>query len=209
MAARGRPKGSKDKTQRKTREYKPNPIGKRPSSVREAVEKNMKREDISKLVTESTRFYGKKAARTNEEISEGIIAYFQECSEKGIIPTVEEMALSLGVTRQTLYNWEIGVNVNKERAEMIKIAKETLAAIDAKLVSEGKIPQVTYIFRSKNYYGMRDQQEVVLTPNVESIGDNVDEEKLKQKYLESTYGVDGNEIVIEAPETKYLKSGTE
>ena len=48
---------------------------------------------------------------------------------------------------------------------MVKKAKEILAGIDAKLVSQGKIPQVTYIFRAKNFFGMRDQQEVVLTPN--------------------------------------------
>jgi hypothetical protein len=72
---------------------------------------------------------------------------------------------------------------------MIKKAKGILAAIDAKLVSEGKIPQVTYIFRAKNFFGMRDQQDVVLTPNVNPLGEQADAKALKQKYLENTYGV--------------------
>ena len=45
---------------------------------------------------------------------------------------------------------------------MIKKAKQILAGIDAKLVSQGKIPQITYIFRAKNFFGMTDKQEVVL-----------------------------------------------
>lgn len=39
------------------------------------------------------------------------------------------------------------------------------------MVNEGKLNPVTYIFRSKNYYGMRDQQEYVLTPNADGNDD--------------------------------------
>ena len=46
---------------------------------------------------------------------------------------------------------------------MIKKAKQILAAIDAELVSSGKIPQVVYIFRAKNFHGMTDQQEITVT----------------------------------------------
>ena len=33
------------------------------------------------------------------------------------------------------------------------------------MVTEGKINPVVYIFRAKNYFGMKDQQDLVLTPN--------------------------------------------
>jgi hypothetical protein len=55
------------------------------------------------------------------------------------------------------------------------------------LVAEGKIPQVTYIFRAKNYYGMRDQQEVVLTPN-NPLGDEASDKDLKNRYIEDNFG---------------------
>lgn len=67
---------------------------------------------------------------------------------------------------------------------MIKKAKEILAGIDAKLVSQGKIPQVTYIFRAKNFFGMKDQSEVVLTPN-NPLGDQRTPEELQQQYIEA------------------------
>ena len=65
------------------------------------------------------------------------------------------------------------------------------------------VPQ-GYIFRAKNFFGMRDQQEVVLTPNTSPLGEQQDTEALKQKYLENTYGI-GDELsksaesVIETP----------
>ena len=39
-----------------------------------------------------------------------------------------------------------------------------MAGLDAELVQQNKIPAITYIFRSKNYYGMRDEQKIVLEP---------------------------------------------
>ena len=49
----------------------------------------------------------------------------------------------------------------------IKKAKNTIATMDAELAQEGKIQPVVYMFRAKNYYGMKDQQEVVVTPNAQ------------------------------------------
>ena len=57
-------------------------------------------------------------------------------------------------------------------------------------MQDGKINPVTGIFWQKNYDGMKDQSEVVLTPN-NPLGEQKDVEALKQKYLENTYGVTG------------------
>lgn len=150
-----------------------------------------KKEEIARIVGESVQYFKREPVKTNEECAERLNEYFLQCCTTGQIPTVEDMALALGVTRYTLWDWETGRSQNSVRSLMIKKAKEILAAIDAKLVSEGKIPQVTYIFRAKNFFGMRDQQEVVLTPNVSPLGEQQDVEALKQKYLDNTYGVAG------------------
>ena len=49
------------------------------------------------------------------------------------------------------------------------------------MVTEGKINPVVYIFRAKNYFGMRDQQEYVLTPNT-PLGEDADKNLLQSKY---------------------------
>ena len=90
------------------------------------------------------------------------------------------MCLALGTYRDAVWGWERGEK-GSVRAEMIKKAKFILAAMDAELVQQNKIPQVTYIFRSKNYYGMKDQQEVVVTPT-NPVGDATAQKELAERY---------------------------
>ena len=73
---------------------------------------------------------------------------------------------------------------SKTRSDLIKKAKEILAGIDAKLVSQGKIPQITYIFRAKNFFGLTDKQEVVVTPQA-PLGDTKDTKALEAEYVDS------------------------
>ena len=149
---------------------------------------NVKEGDISRVVRESYQYFNRKPVKTDEECVERLNDYFRQCHEEGQIPTVEDMALALGVTRSTLWDWENGRSQTPSRSAIIKKAKEIMAGMDAKLVAEGKIPQVVYIFRAKNYYGMRDQQDVVVTPNVDPMGDRRNAAELAQKYIDSTRG---------------------
>lgn len=130
-----------------------------------------------------------EAVKTDEECAERLDEFFTRMNETGEIPTVEKMALALGVSRQAVWQWETGLYGTPERQKMIKKAKEILAALDAELVSKGKIPQVTYIFRAKNFYGMRDQAEVVITPN-NPLGSETSAEEI-QKRLEADIPIEG------------------
>lgn len=144
--------------------------------------------DIAKAINASFKYLNVPRPQNDDEIAERINNYFQDCFDNDDIPLIENMALAIGVTRTTLWEWENGgKGSNPVRANMVKKAKEILAGIDAFLVSKGKIPQVTYIFRAKNFFGMKDQQEVVVTPN-NPLGDEQNAEELKNKYLDDTYG---------------------
>ena len=112
--------------------------------------------------------------------------YFVRCATKGQIPTVEEMAMSTGYTSSTVWDWEAGRNkgVSDQTSAIIKKAKEVLKTFDAKLVISGKLNFLAYCFRSKNYYGMSDKQEVVLIPN-NPLGDTKDRKELEERYIES------------------------
>jgi hypothetical protein len=58
----------------------------------------------------------------------------------------------------------------------VKNAKDFIAAIEAELARDGEINGSVYMFRAKNYFGMVDKQEMVVTPNVENkVPDNVDD----------------------------------
>lgn len=147
-----------------------------------------KKEEIAETIQESFQFFNRTIVRSDEECAERLNDYFKLCVEYGQIPTVEDMCLALGTVRSTVWRWENGDGCSSARQNMIKKAKEILAGIDAKLVSKGKIPQITYIFRAKNFFGMKDTQDLVLTPN-NPLGDQPTPEEL-QKRIEGSVVVD-------------------
>ena len=101
---------------------------------------------------------------TNEQIQQRCDEYMFECWQTGQRMTVEKLALALGVARETLWKWE---QAGDERSHIIKRAKDTIASYDADMVSAGKMNPVPYIFRAKNYYGMRDQIDITATPGAQ------------------------------------------
>lgn len=151
--------------------------------------RNVKEGDIGRIVNESFQYFNRRPPKDNEECAERLNEFFAQCARDDQMPTVEDMALALGVTRKTVWEWETGVRRDPERQYMIQKAKEIIAGIDAKLAAEGKIPQVVYIFRAKNFHGMKDQQDVVFTPN-QPLGEQADAHALQQKYLEAAEGAE-------------------
>jgi len=137
--------------------------------------------EIGKFINDSYRWFNYPLVTSDEECVERLNEFFRVCNETNTFPLVENMALALGTVRKTVWDWEQG-KLGVVRQNIIKKAKEIMGGIDANLVQAGKIPQITYIFRSKNYYGLKDTQEMVLTPN-NPLGDITDAETLKQRYL--------------------------
>lgn len=105
------------------------------------------------------------AVKSTEEAMERTQAYFQRCADMGVRPLWEEYAMALGVHRQTLWNWAVGNHRGPVDPDVVRRAKDFIAAYDARMVTDGKINPVTYIFRAKNFYDMKDTQDVVVTPN--------------------------------------------
>ena len=128
-----------------------------------------KRAYISKTMGEILEYWGVEKVKNDEEAQERIGQYFLRCAENGIKPTVEEMALALGTNHNQLWEWETERWAGPISPNTIKMAKAALAAFDARAVVENKLNPVTYIFRSKNFYGMVDKQEHVLTPNTNQV----------------------------------------
>lgn len=118
---------------------------------------------IKRALTESLQFYSRPCVANTQEAMERTAEYFVFCVEHGMRPTVEEYALALGTTRSMFERWRNGTAKNVDY-RVIERAKEVIAAFDAKAVIANKMNPVAYIFRSKNYYGLRDQTDVVVTP---------------------------------------------
>lgn len=148
-----------------------------------AAQHDEKPEDARRILTEVLYWYNMPKCKTEEEFEERIKLFFEDCARRGERPTVEKFCVALGYARTAVTEWKNGHNCNQNRTELIKRSFEVLAAYDAGLAVEGKMNPVPYIFRAKNYYGMKDQTDVIVTPN-NPLGDTIDVDVIEQKYQE-------------------------
>lgn len=153
-----------------------------------------KSEDISRCINNCLMFYGLPIVKSDEECRERLAQFFDTCGQTGQLPTVEKMVMCLGTVKQVVWQWENGKGCSQTRADLIKKAKEFIASFESEMVTEGKINPVVYIFRAKNYFGMKDQQEHVIKPEA-PLGDKVDQAQLEATIVQempepSDYGAD-------------------
>lgn len=149
---------------------------------KELVKNEEDRNLVKKLLAETITAYHMPKVKSDEELAQRLSDYFGHCAEVGQIPTVEEMSLYTGYSSATIWDWEVGRNkgFSNSTSAIIKKAKEFLKSFDAKLAISGKLNFLTYCFRAKNYYGLTDKQEFVLTPNAQL--NPSDPAQLSQKY---------------------------
>lgn len=106
---------------------------------------------------------GFEKPKTPEELQDRFVDYFTLCSNNGMPPTVEGLALCSGWCRSTFYDIGEG-KVNTQFSDIIKKAKDYVCNYDAAMASIGKVNAPVYIFRAKNFYNMKDVQEIQAVP---------------------------------------------
>lgn len=127
------------------------------TSIAPQVYVNPKADAIRRVGFNLLESFNKEKALTDEEIEDRIIEFFERCFNAGELPVFEEMAMSIGYDVNTILNWEKGVNCSARRSAIIQKAKALIASFEAKMVLEGNIKATPYIFRAKNFLGMRDE----------------------------------------------------
>ena len=127
-----------------------------------------------------------------EEMERRFQHYLTKCAEWDMKIGNQAAYAAIGINKDLVYEWTVRRQTNPRRTEFVKKVQQFCAMYREGLMEDGKVNPVTGIFWQKNYDGMKDQQEVVLTPNTSPLGDQTDAEALKQKYLANTYGVTEN-----------------
>lgn len=102
--------------------------------------------------------------KTDGEVEQRISAFFQWCIDNDVRPGVELMALSLGTTRQTLWNWQ---KEGGRKGEIITQAKQMIAALTENWGQTGKINPAAFCFIMKNNFGYSDNVTVETIPKQE------------------------------------------
>ena len=151
-----------------------------------SVEKSCKasNQQLAEIMTDNLHWFNYAPVKTDEECVDRLVEFFQYYADNGGIPTVEKMCLALGVAIQRVWEWQNGAK-GDERAEIVKRAKNLIASFDADLAIRGLINPVVYIFRGKNYYGMKDQQEVSVT-HTARIEDGMSQDEIRRRLLEDS-----------------------
>lgn len=124
---------------------------------------------------------------TPEELADRFADYFQLCIQYGRIPTVEGLAMVSGYAIRSFFDISQGV-FKPDFTPIVQKAKDYISLFDSQMAQTGKIPAPVYIFRAKNYTGLKDTQDVQITPNVnQNIPDNADEiiKKLPERDQEN------------------------
>lgn len=109
------------------------------------------------------RNMGKVKAQTAEELQNRFDEYLQECANAALPPTVEGLVLISGYPKSSF--WEISQGIHHtELTDTIKIAKDYIQNYDATMATMNKVNAAVYCFRAKNFYDMKDVQEIKAGP---------------------------------------------
>lgn len=123
------------------------------------------------------------------EMERRFMRYLDLCAQWDMKIGNQAAYAAIGINKDLVYEWTVRRQTNPARTEFIKKVQQFCAMYREGLMEDGKVNPVTGIFWQKNYDGMKDQQEVVLTPNTSPLGEQKDAEALRQKYLENAYGI--------------------
>lgn len=207
----GRPKGSRDRKPRRTEGYQEsspkNLVKARENSpIMQSQKVEMPEGYNAKVTAFMMEIMPKEPLDLQDvpEMERRFLNYVQKCSEWDMKVGNQAAYMAIGITKEQAWEWENVTKGNPARTDFIKKVRQFCGVFREGLMQDGKVNPVTGIFWQKNYDGMKDQTEMVLTPN-NPLGEQKDMKALEQKYLESAY--DGSEVaegtfteIAESPE---------
>ncbi len=149
----------------------------------ESDDKKKKKMDILARLTELDRRRGKAKFENVEQMQLVVENYFQDCMDLELRPTIRGLASALGTVFSTLNDWERGsrdAQLGSKCSAVIKKAKQFISEYDELLALENIDNPILFMFRAKNYYGMKDTQDIQITPNT-PLGDQLTPDEILKK----------------------------
>jgi hypothetical protein len=117
-----------------------------------------------------------------DKLQNDISDYLTLCRDTDIMPTIVSLALYLGVDVSTI---DAHVNnPNSPFSQVFKNLKQYLHNLMQSGTLAGDINPVAYIFLSKNYYGMRDDKQITVSPTNNQTVNSTETMQAIQKQIE-------------------------
>lgn len=173
----GRPKGAKDKTKRKPRQDKNGWDALHNPELPEGYN--------ARLVSFLEEVAPKEpiSADNVPEMKRRFRHYLEMCKKYDMKIANLQAYRAIGFSKEQVHVFIVHRSRNPERADFLEFVRQTCGAYREALANDGKIRDAIAIFYGKNYDGLKDQQEVVVSAS--PLDDGVSAEELERKYLES------------------------
>lgn len=117
-----------------------------------------------------------------ENLEKEIIDYFTLCDKTDTVPTVTGIATWLHCDRDTLYN-----HANNPNSPFSACCKSAIRSCQLSLENgavDGKVNSVVYIFMGKNYFGLKDDKNITVTPATTTMANSQETMDAIQKQIE-------------------------
>ena len=117
-----------------------------------------------------------------EKLEKDLGEYFKLCDETNTIPTVTAIGAWLHCDRDTIYN-----HANNPNSPFFGVLKNTINICHCFLENgavDGKVNSVLYMFLSKNYFGLKDDKNITVTPATDSVNTPATMEALQKQLNE-------------------------
>lgn len=136
-----------------------------------------KANDVTTVMGNIMDFTKQPRPTTEDEYVQRFDWYFCYCRDNGVKPTVESFGLAMGwSSRDTIERYERGVG-GAFLADMVKKGKYVIQTFMSMMAMNGDINPAIWIFYTKNFFGMVDVKQVVVTGN--DVG-NYDQDKIDE-----------------------------
>ena len=119
-----------------------------------------------------------------QELEDRFWRYVDLCNERDVRVTNQVAYFAMGISKDDVYNWENGLTRSSEHRELIKKVKAFCGSYREMLGADGRLNPVTLVWWQKNYDGLVDKSEVVLTPN-NPLGTIADQKQLEERIAGS------------------------
>lgn len=119
-----------------------------------------------------------------QELEDRFWRYVDLCNERDVRVTNQVAYFAMGISKDDVYNWENGLTRSSEHRELIKKVKAFCGSYREMLGADGRLNPVTLVWWQKNYDGLVDKSEVVLTPN-NPLGTITDQKQLEDRIAGS------------------------
>lgn len=120
--------------------------------------------------------YSLPRVKTNEDVEKRINQYFDICERRGERPGVSQLALALGVSRQSFWNWTQGIGCDQERKAICQRARIFIESYVENLFVSGTINPISGIFLMKIWNSWVETQKIEILPQSPLSADKTPEE---------------------------------